>query len=177
MVLCKDIQPQGIRELWDLVKSSNLVHGVTGRDSSRRIAFVKIWRIGRCKLEKIFQKFLPGDSYNVDAEGKPRPAQSRNGTVTIQHFPPTPTASRWDRAISRSWETNLCFKIISHFIMVGYEEILIYKMTLKYWEQKLWVFFFFFFSSFIFPVCLNIALTVSPLQERRDYAERLNGRC
>ena len=42
MVLCKDFQPQGIRELWDLVKSSNLVHGVTGRDSSRRIAFVKI---------------------------------------------------------------------------------------------------------------------------------------
>ena len=31
MVLCKGFQPQGIRELRCLVKSSGLVHGVTGK--------------------------------------------------------------------------------------------------------------------------------------------------
>ena len=31
MVLCKGFQPQGIRELRCLVKSSSLVHGVTGK--------------------------------------------------------------------------------------------------------------------------------------------------
>ena len=155
MVLCKDFQPQGIRELWDLVKSSHLVRGVTGRDGSRGIAFVKIWRAGRCKLEKRFQKFCPGTAITWMQRGNPGPL--REGTELWPHstFLQLRLLPAETVLFLEAKKKNLCFKITSHFIMVGYEKILIYKMTLKYWEQKLWVFGFFLLSAFLFVWILH----------------------
>lgn len=93
-VLCKDFQPQGIRELWDLIKSSNLVHGVTGRRYQQEDCLCEDLKDRRVQAGEEISEVLPGDSHNVDAEGEARPAQRRNGAGTTHQFPPTPTASR-----------------------------------------------------------------------------------
>lgn len=89
MVLCKDLQSQGIRKLWYHVKSSNLVHGVSGETQQRKDCLREDLKDSKVQAREEIPEVLHMDGCNVDQEVKPSPAQRRNKTLTAQHFRPT----------------------------------------------------------------------------------------
>lgn len=165
MVFCKELQTQGIWELWYLSRGLIWSSGYQGKDSGGRTVYVMIWRILRCKAGKQSQKFYTWMSCNVGQELKPSPAQRRNKTLTAQRFPQLCLLLSEGILL-----LNPCFKTISHFIYkslkVGNQKILLYQMNFKYQVQL-----FFFFLSY-----LNTAWSTCLLRETRDYEEWLNAR-